>query len=397
MASAIEDQERRLIELLDRLDKQARSVDDRKWVAPFLVTAFAAFIGIGAAVMKETTRFTALEKSLGDYSVALAKSGNSAAAAEQATGLLRSAEQVVNMTILGCIVIAICSLALLVWVAFYRVRHLNDSRDNFAAVAGVFMSEYSKTIAAMGAQLSESLAIANSLRAKYEPLLISWQRSATMERDAREIRVLTPNLAWLAEPAHFLLIAEDVLKHSDNFYRYLIYFNSDADSCTELVGNIDRVQQLSSDQNLGTIFADQFGDLNVGEHVRERIQFKLLIDRKYAAKQTAMKGKMSEGSSPHVAIDISDTPKPISPGNWRQYAYTLPLPGDMVIYSGLNLSDLTGDARSDAETIVLSRQPVTRRTLSSGVNQPDKEFDLLLPEASQVKSFRTWFDMTWES
>jgi hypothetical protein len=301
-------------------------------------------------------------------------------------------------TIVSCIAVALAGV-LLIYLIFFRVRHLRDSRDSFAIVAKVLMEEHGNAVRELGLRLSESEKIAKSLRKIYEPLLISWDRSYKIEMNAVEVRALTPNMAWLTHNDHFLDIINDVIKNEGRSYHYLVYYNNYPLSCDELLRNLHLLRIKMSDAALLAEFGDARRSAeDLTRRIRQGVQIRMLMRRELASTIIPEVSRDLSQSS-YVAVDLwklfTSSDLAINASQWEKSALSLPLPGDLVIYDDVDLSEIEELEGSPRSAVVLSRRPVDAASMTTV--KAEEEFDLLMPGDSQVTPMRLWFRRAWEN
>ena len=236
--------------------------------------------------------------------------------------------------------------------------------------------------------------MANALTAKYEPLLVSWSTSGRLEEEAQEVHCLTPNLAWLVADDHLLKLINDVARNSEQQYQYLCFTNDIQSNDQELIKNISKVRSLLSAEELRRVFSARQDIDFIVRHVQDAIKVKLLLKRSFINKSEKIERVESTNGSEYISCEISQISTDLGLREWRSNALHLPLPGDLVVYSNVDLSKIFSGDSPPKDAVVISRQIVASSTLSN--RRPEDEYDLILPHADQVAATKTWFKEMWD-
>lgn len=281
----------------------------------------------------------------------------------------------------------------LLYILWKRAEHFANSREMFVAVAHAYVEQNKEQLVALKEQVDNSKQIAASLTAKYEPLLVSWSTSGRLEQEAREVRCLTPNLAWLLAHRHFDQLAEDLTKHPDHSYHYLCFSNDIQSNESELYTNVSKLRKLLSHPELSARFAgrDKLNELIM--RVQNGIKVKLLLKRNFVESSNIIKLEERYRDREYVPCDIMSLSDDVTLGQWRLNALHLPLPGDLVVYSEVDLAHIFRSTPPPRDAVVISRQIVASSTLAT--RRPEDEYDLILPHPDQVTATKTWFKEMW--
>ena len=283
---------------------------------------------------------------------------------------------------------------LMIYLAWMKAKYFRDSREVFSAITNAYVNQTNSQLEAFKVQLEASQRVAAALTAKYEPLLVSWDTSGRLEKEALTVRCLTPNLAWLAATEHFDELVSDVAKNTEHSYKYLCFDNDISNNQGELHRNAILLRELLTTASLKKRLEQLGQPPSLYRKIQSAIQVRLLLRNNFVEQSPKIPNKVIADGYGYSSIDLSAFTNDLSLSDWRREAMKLPLPGDLVVYSQVDLSRIFGNADFN-EAVVISRQMVSGNTLQAESRKPEDEYDLILPHKDQINATRTWFDEMW--